>query len=142
MRWKQCLATLAFLVLGCSDGSQIAPVSGQLTLDGKPLADARISFQPAPTGEAAGRTELGMGSYATTDAEGKYTLRTADTDAEGAVVGAHRVMISDMRTETDEDAGATKAPPPRFPVRYSDGSLTFEVKPGGTDQANFELSSK
>jgi len=143
MRLRGYLAIFSLVVLlGCSGGSDIAPVSGTVTLDGKPLPDARISFQPAATGEAAGRLELGMGSYATTDAEGRYTLRTADTDEAGAVIGTHRVMISDIRTETDEDAGATKAPPPRFPARYSDGSLTFEVKPEGTDQANFELTSK
>ena len=83
-----------------------------------------------------------MGSYATTGADGKYTLRTGDTDAAGAVVGTHRVTISDMRTESDQDGGVIKTPPPRFPPRYSDGSLTFEVKAEGTDQANFELTSK
>jgi hypothetical protein len=142
MHLRKHLAYVLVTLVGCSDGNAIAPVSGVVTLDGKPLPDARISFQPAPTGEAAGKTELGMGSYATTDAEGRYTLHTADTDAAGAVVGTHRVMISDMRTESDQDGGVVRTPPPRFPPRYSDGSLTFDVKPEGTDQANFELKSK
>jgi hypothetical protein len=142
MRLRLSATLLLGLLLGCGDGNSVAPVSGVVTLDGKPLADVRVSFQPIGTGEAAGRAELGMGSYATTDAEGKYTLKTADTDAEGAVVGAHRVTLSDMRTETPQDAGVTKAPPPRFPTKYADGSLSFDVKPGGTDQANFELTSR
>src|SRR5688572_26123076 len=98
MRLRGYLAAWLLAVLGCSGGNQIAPVSGGVTLDGKPLADVRIALQPGATGDTAGRAELGMGSYATTDSEGRFTLRTADTDAAGAVVGSHRVVISDMRT--------------------------------------------
>lgn len=132
---------------GCSKGGgkQTALVSGKVTVDGKPAGDVRVSFQPilaAPSNDNAKSKDAGVGSYATTDADGKFTLRFSDTDAPGAVVGMHNVRLSDKLAESNEDGGPVKAKPARFPAKYSDGSLTFEVKPEGTTEANFDLASK
>lgn len=142
-----CVAFCAFsfCIFGCSRGPQTAPVSGQVTLDGKPAADVRVLFQPIGDGseKAGSKTKgPGVGSYATTGADGRFVLRQSDTNALGAVIGKHSVQIADKQAESDEDAGSAKAAPARFPARYSDGALTFEVKAGGTDQANFKLTSK
>ena len=58
------LALALSLAAGCGrDG--VAPVSGRVTLNGQPLANVHVSFQPIAAG-----TDLnsGGGSYAFTDA--------------------------------------------------------------------------
>jgi hypothetical protein len=129
------------LCAGCSDGRTTAPVSGKVTLDGQPLADVRLMFQPAEFDVNAADADA-TGSYATTDAQGEYTLLLSDSDEPGALVGEHRVTIYDKLTETDSDAGAASVKRSRIPPRYADGSLSFKVEPDGTDQANFELNSR
>ena len=53
------------LVTGCSSsGPEIASVSGRITMDGKPLANATVVFIP----------ENGRPAGARTDADGKYVL--------------------------------------------------------------------
>lgn len=137
---------LVFCLAGCGGGgSQSVPVSGTVTLDGKPIADVRVSFQPlAAMLEKKGPNskDSGVGSFATTDKDGRYVLQLSDSDKKGAVVGHHLVRFSDKLAESNEDAGTTKAPKARFPGRYSSDPLSFEVKPDGTDQANFDLNSK
>jgi hypothetical protein len=59
------------------------------------------------------------------------------------------LLISDTRHEGnfDEETGSPdgEVGPPRvetIPLRYNDQTvLTFNVPPGGTDQANFQLKS-
>jgi hypothetical protein len=128
------------LIVGCSGGRQAAPVSGQVTLDGQPAADVYVSFQPqAASPDAAADA---MGSTAVTDEAGRYSLRLSDTQEPGALVGPHVVRLSDKRASSSTDAGPASAPKPRFPPRYADGSMTYEVSAQGTDQANFELKSQ
>ena len=88
LHWPLCAALVA-VAAGCG-GEKLAPVSGVVTLDGAPLADASVTFQPV----AQGGIDAGSGSYAKTDAEGRYTLRTVTGDRRGAVVGKHVVRIS------------------------------------------------
>jgi hypothetical protein len=56
---------------GCG-GSTVAPVSGRVILDGKPLAGIHVSFQPTGGGK---EQNPGGGSYAITDDSGGFTLR-------------------------------------------------------------------
>ena len=130
---------LLILAVGCqAEGA--APVSGRVTLDGKPLPGVHVSFQP----EAAGPDAPG-GSYAVTDNEGKYALRLVDSDAAGAAVGKHRVEIV-AKTGITDDSDRRGRPPELsvvVPPRYNRNSeLTFEVPAGGTQDANFDLSSR
>ena len=61
------------LALGCggSESGKYAAVSGQVILNGSPLADATVSFQPDST--------IGRGSSGKTDAQGKYSLTVLGT---------------------------------------------------------------
>jgi hypothetical protein len=128
------LATFA----GCGPGIKVAPVSGVVTLDGKPLANAHLAFQPQA---AKGTVNAGTGSYAISDANGAYALRLADTDRPGAVVASHRVEIN-LRNEADDRDPRTRPPQKTLPVKYNrDSVLTFEVTAGGADKANFDLVS-
>jgi hypothetical protein len=124
------------LPCGCGGpGYKLAPVSGRVTLNGKPLADVQVSFQPSQKGKA----EPGPGSFGTTDADGRYSLRTVtEPPADGAVAGMHVVTFrarSPESLKTDEAV----APTVMLPVRAVDGSLSFEVPPEGTDRADFNL---
>jgi hypothetical protein len=136
-----CSALLLLFALGGCGTKGLAPVSGTVTLDGQPLPDASVNFQPLDS------TKSGLGSSGKTDASGRYSLRVVMDDKTGAVIGKHRVSIS---TVTEEDPSYD--PPPgrfkrplrdRLPARYNAKSqLEFEVTRGGTDKADFSLTSK
>jgi hypothetical protein len=123
---------------GCGSTSRIAPVSGVVTLDGKPLANAHVAFQPQSTGKTSA---AGVGSYAVTDSSGVYQLKMSDTDQPGAIIGPHRVEVN-LKVEADDRDPRTRPAPKVLPTKYNrDTELTFEVPPGGTDKANFDLVS-
>jgi glycine/D-amino acid oxidase-like deaminating enzyme len=136
--WLSAFAV--FLAAGCSS-SKIAPVSGRVTLNGKPLAGVHIGFQPIGK---PGELNPGGGSYAITDADGQFRLLLVDGEQPGAVIGKHRVEITG-RSEVPANIDPPKRPPPKVfvPAKYSHNSeLTFDVPPGGTSAANFELKSQ
>jgi len=138
MRGTFTLLAIALpLAAGCSSGA-IAPVSGRVTMNGQPLANVHVSFQPIASGSDH---NPGGGSYAFTDVDGRFTLRLVDGDTPGAVVGKHRVEITPRNTDDDADRRG-KGAPKGVPDRYNRNTeLTFEVKRGGTDNADFPLTS-
>ena len=139
---RPCLILFACMVAaaaGCSgESSKVARVSGRVTLDGRPVKGAKVIFQPKSTSRTPG--EVGSGSYASTDADGRYTLKQIYPPRNGAVIGTHVVTITTARdTDPESDAGAVTAE--MLPARCSDGSLEFAVPPEGTDRADFALLS-
>jgi hypothetical protein len=147
MRRRFLLGFVMVLALGCG-GQKFAPVSGVVTLNGKPLANASVSFIPESPKDA---TEALPASAGKTNEKGEYTLETM-TGKTGALVGKHKVMISIQATEVqDRDTRPPKESRPRgggppmeekIPTRYNSATtLTFDVPSGGTDQANFDLKS-
>jgi len=159
---------LAFLP-GCGDGRQYVPVSGLVTLDGQPLRDVNLLFEPL---SGSGKNAPGAPSIGQTNAEGHYALNCPLTNRVGAVVGRHQVSIfsNDRQEFTQEqiDTGRkylselTKTPaeelsdatvighlhaviqPPReiVPIKYNRQSeLTYEVTQDGPNEINFSLSS-
>jgi hypothetical protein len=126
---------------GCNRGVPTARVEGVVTLDGKPLADIRVLFQPDNKSGDAGVT----GSFGLTDAAGKFVLKLSDSQNEGAIVDFHTVTLSDKLSEDpkDSDAGGLgKTTKSRIPIKYTNEPPKFEVKAGKVNQANFELKSK
>jgi len=140
MRLRLLVFAAACLAAGCG-GPNVVPVSGRVTLDGKPVSGVHVGFQPVAS---AGNKNPGGGSYAITDADGRFTLRLVEGGGSGAVVGKHRVEIT-TRTEADNVTDSrVKGPDPKtvVPAKYNRNSdLTFEVPAGGTDKADFPLSS-
>jgi hypothetical protein len=139
---RRRLSILSLLVAsfaGCSAGEYpLAPVSGRVMLDGKPLAGGSISFQPIAK---PGATSAGRGSSAFCDMDGRFTLATVDGDA-GAVVGHHRVRIygpkKQIASADDTSSGGVAE---IVPARYNfQTTLTFAVPPAGSNKANFDLS--
>ena len=129
------------LNLGCGD-SRLAPVSGVVTLDGKPVANVVVSFQPASEGADP---DFNPGSGGTTDVEGRYELSTREGN--GAVVGEHTVTLvyrdPDLLEQPlyDEESGREVVREFKLPPRARDGSLKATVPQDGTDAADFAFES-
>jgi len=121
-------------IAGCQ--RTIAPVSGRIMLNGKPLAGATITFQPKAT--RAEPRPAGTGSVGHTDAQGRYSLHMVEPSRAGAVVGIHTVTIS---TSSDAPEAAQAKPNP-LPAIWRDGSQQYRVPPGGTAKANFDITVK
>jgi len=141
------LSLLAALVVlaGCNKGPyEVAAVSGRVTLDGQPVANAAVMFQPvAPEGTV----NPGPGSYGITDAEGRYTLKLVGKETGGAVVGRHKVRVenyTDPGDSSDDRPRKAARPANPIPTKYNRGEaiLEFEVPARGTDQADFDLKNK
>ncbi len=93
------------VVAGCG-GTGYAPVSGTVLLNGQPLADAKLMFEPV--GDAQGNAN-GNISYGRTDAAGRYTLHCPIADRDGAMVGKHRVRIVTATVPTYTEAQKSQA---------------------------------
>lgn len=115
-------------LLGCG-GPQFGQVSGQVTLDGKPLPGISVRFED----------EGGSASIARTDKTGRYEMQYT-VDQMGAPVGKHKVTIftpAPVSEGTGERAAAEIVP-----AKYnSQSTLVQEVK-SGRQVCNFELTSK
>jgi hypothetical protein len=136
MRFHRCLAWLLLLSLllpGCGkSGPKVAPVSGRVTLDKKPLANADVVFSPTEPGPNNSPAPESLGR---TDAEGRFSLKMVLDKRDGAVVGANKVRISliERREKVIN----------RVPEVYNKNTtLTFTVPPEGSTEANFDLSSE
>jgi hypothetical protein len=127
------LILLATALAGCGDGHGGVPVSGKVTVQGEPLAEVLVTFEPLE--------EEGMGSTGTTDAEGRYTLQFVDNQQEGAVPGKHQVTFQDLLDKPAEDTDAGPAPPSksRLPKSAQEATHEFVIPPEGTSAAEFDL---
>jgi len=129
----------ASLACGCSRPMPAHPVGGRVTLDGKPLVDAQISFRPAQGPEAFG----------VLDGEGRYRLSTRAA-GDGAVAGTHAVTLSQVTVGLALEPGVppklVKPTPGAMPVpekylRAETSGLTATVVPG-ENTFDFDLSSR
>src|SRR5262249_42117903 len=134
MRFHRCLAglLLTLLLIGCGKGGpKVVPVSGRVTLDQQPLANADVTFSP----ESGSGTTAGLESSGRTDEQGNYSLKVIQDRRDGAAVGTHKVRISQI------ERGATIVN--KVPKKYnSETTLTFPVPAEGTKEANFDLKSQ
>ena len=124
------------LANGCnSSGLKVAPVSGTVTLNGKALPNAHVTFVPKPGLEAPS-------SDGTTDEKGRYSLIISVTDEPGAAVGEHIVKITGAQhTQAPDDDRSYKVDEP-VPARYNtESTLEFTVPPSGTETADFALKA-
>jgi hypothetical protein len=137
------VAAWLLVVAGCGERPpRVAAVAGRVTLDGKPLGKASVTFVPMATKE---NQNPGPTAQALTDADGRYQL-SVDVATPGAVVGKCRIYITTLLSDPaadDRDAGGpVRKVRDKVPSKYNLGTeLQFEVPPGGTDQANFDLTS-
>jgi hypothetical protein len=148
-------AAVALAACGCGK-PKLAPVRGQVKLDGKPLANVMVTFQPISKKKG---DNPGPGSAGVTDDQGRYTLKISSQqmDGDGAVVGEHQVAVGvilegEGKKPTDPSVGSPDGATPeevkamrrreRIPEKYNQNTeLRFTVKPGN-NVADFDLSSK
>ena len=127
--WCMVIALFAFTI-GCG-GDNVAPVSGTISLNSKPLADAYVVFEPVEVGAA----KIATGK---TDADGRYSLSMKDGSA-GCLVGEHKVRLTTVPPDAMDDE-RSPLPKDRIPKRYQESSPIFEVSEEGTDKADFDLA--
>ena len=142
-------ACVLLIVFGCSSGDpRVAPVVGTVTLDGSPVKDASVAFQPA----GGGRPAVGR-----TNSDGTFALTTFKA-LDGAIIGDHVVTITayeESRVDSqsvDDEFGSLDASMKQTPIvqvkrkwlvpeaysKAQTSSLTYSVK-RGKNQADFAL---
>lgn len=128
-------------VLGCNaaDVPELAYVEGTVTMDGKPLEGALVTFNSVSGGRP---------SYGRTDESGWYEVIYMD-GVEGALPGDHVVWISTFRegngdSEDPEERKSRKEEvPAQYNINASDNpEMTRTVKAGEDNVINFELKSE
>jgi hypothetical protein len=119
MRTSQIFGVLglAFLLSSCGSakGPQLGTVTGVVSMDGKPLANARVVFTPI---------DEGRGSVGVTNESGRYSLEFA-YNQKGAAVGEHTVQIF-----SESYSGEGPSDPVISPEFNSASTLKAHVKPG------------
>jgi hypothetical protein len=118
-RWFVALVGLA-LLSGCG-GPPMARVKGKVTCNGKPVAQATITFSPMQRND----TDKHPGKPATafSDEKGAYELSTF-RNYDGALVGKHRVTIT---LEDNNPAKCARRKELVLEVGPSDNELNIEL---------------
>ena len=125
------VAAAALVCIGCgtSDGLNRAPMTGTVTMDGKPLTRGIVVLMPIEGTKAPQATGA-------IRADGTYSIETSNRP--GAVVGKHKVIVQCREELTVEEQRAMKPPrsliPPQYAkyTRYEETPLIVEVPPEGT----------
>lgn len=146
------LSGLSFLLMatlilaGCQD-SKLGSVTGVVSIDGKPVEMASVSFIP----------DFGRASVGSTNEKGEYVLNYTSSK-KGALIGKHKVTIStkyvaetnySLQTYSEEgpikptrsDVVKSKGRKEMLPKKYRDRNtteLTAVVEPG-SNEINFKL---
>ncbi len=111
---------MSVAIAGCGDSKPATfPVTGVVTLDGKPVADAQITFVGEPPENSAATV---------TDAEGKYALATFSA-GDGARPGHYKIMVTKYAKGEEvspygappEDAAPVEQTPEAISAAYSQG---------------------
>ncbi|QDS95389.1 hypothetical protein FF011L_41850 [Roseimaritima multifibrata] len=123
--WK-CLAFggVVALLLGCGNGETYVPVTGVVTLDGQPLSDAKLIFEPV--GDAKG-VASGKPSYGRTDSMGRFSLNCPIANEDGAVVGTHRVRVVTTKVASPTEEQISKARQILEKEEIAGGNLNPEI---------------
>ncbi len=126
VRWLMVGGALLGTLAGCGGSdSGLAPVRGRVRLNGQPLADAIVEFQPAGKAPSVG----------VTDEDGNFQLQYSK-HRWGAVVGSHRVKI-----DHDVDGREGRASLVRIPVRYNVKSELQREVVSGSNSFEFDLKT-
>jgi hypothetical protein len=124
--------TLSLLLTACggapSDQPELGTVSGVITMDGAPLANANVRFYP----------ETGRASAAKTDDSGSYEL-VYIRDEMGAMIGKHSVKVSTLDEDSDPFGNQGSE---TVPEKYNKKTTLEATVEAGDNTINFDLESK
>ncbi len=121
--WLVCGVTL---LSGCGSGQGFVPVKGRVLLDGKPVENAAVMFEP----ESGGVPATGV-----TNRNGEFSLSTTGHGV-GAAIGKHGVSVSkqvvaqpNRKVEEGEIVPMKYETPEKYASPRTSG-INFEVKAG------------
>jgi hypothetical protein len=100
---------------GCGGGPKLVPISGTVTLNGKPFKDAEILFVPDPS------NTVGLPGNDRTGPEGNYKAMTEGRS--GLVPGKYKVVVSRVTFDTS-----------RIPSEFKDDPVMAQIVLQGPDQ--------
>lgn len=127
-----CLTVIA--CLGCTGGndSSLAPATGVVLLDGKPLSKGTVITT----------VEKGRGARGSIGPNGEFELKTP-TLGDGAEPGTHYVAViaNEMQNPESTESEARSLVPLRYSSARNSG-LVIEVKADGENRAELKLTSK
>ena len=135
------ILSLSSFGCGAKSGASTLPVSGTVKLDGVPLDQGVIQFEPQPPGGKAVNA-------ATPFKDGKYQFPAG---AGGLLPGTYRVSISSVPSASATASDPVKAmeqasqapPPDRIPKKFNvESKLQAEVKPAAANSFDFDVTSK
>ena len=130
--WGLCLVGV---VWGCGKANPLdrRPISGRVTLNGVPLEEGSISFQPEQRGGVSSGALITQGSYSI-------------PAAKGLPVGKYRVMISGSEPAAEQipegamPGDTVSLPEELIPPEYNVQSNQFiEVKEAGPYEYNYDI---
>lgn len=122
--WSLVSALVLLLgTLGCGGGGEfgVASAGGTVTLNGQPVPDLMIAFTPQTPADGS---NPGKSASGRTDAQGKFTLSTYDTD-DGAIVGSHQVTIY---LDATDPTPPGRLPADPFILEVKSGSNNFDIE--------------
>lgn len=130
--WTGLVLILAFLFNGCGspDGQKTGTVSGKVTLDGEPLEEGGIAFDPKDgVGPSSGAT-IKDGYYSAAIPLGEKRVKITASK-----------MVGETKTYDTPDSPTRPVFKELVPPKYNiDSTLTITVKEGSNDGA-FNLES-
>lgn len=145
MRFGKHLALVVLWVsvivsMGCGKKVERTAVSGVVSLDGEPVKDGQVSFEPAQG--ASGKMEFGIiadGKYSIPEqfglAPGEYLVRITGNRATG------KMAEPDAFTEASQE-NSLEIMEQYIPPQFNTGSnLKVQIEPVEHVEQNFELES-
>jgi hypothetical protein len=140
--WRLLLALVA--VAGCdssAEGPQTHAVTGEVTLDGEPVAGAAVAFLPDDS------TPDAAAAQAVTDDRGRFEVVTifdqGRTTRAGMTPGTYGVQITRLQPPPPT-AGLSQAPRNMLPKKYASpatSGLSATVAPDQQNHFVFKLSN-
>lgn len=128
------------LAIGCGKTPEkLYPVSGTVTVGGKPLNGGTVQFEMLEQGEASGKVYTSSGEV---DANGHFELITFGKP--GAPAGEHRVWVTPNQLMMPDELGVgieRSSPVPKKYMLPTTTELTYHVA-AGPNTINVEVPNK
>jgi hypothetical protein len=123
--YPACFVILMACFAGCGkSGAELAPVSGRVNVDGQPMENVDVTFQP---------DEMRPASYGRTDRDGHYELGYK-RGVQGALLGQHTVRITVERSLVPN--------PPHIAAQFNSQSTLRREVNAGKNEFDFDVTTE